>query len=248
MKTTFSTLQLTLLSSLLLLITVDIESFTLFPTLLRISRSTSLSQDGAVRGSPSQQGVRHEFAVMSSIHTRKIRVEMKSGGHGENFKFLPMHKGSNEDHYPRIIKVAGVFPNLLPENLLAPISTPAPAPGQWTYDFSDPEGPQLGTVAVPGSPVITACGDPVVMIANSDALGLKMMVEKVECLVVVDRADTKWTPSSFFVFRTPKNGLVIQWTEKVEKGYEILGKIVLVTVPWLPSMEKKKSGWLEEDD
>ena len=49
------------------------------------------------------------------------------------------------------------------------VSSEEPAePGQWTYDFSDPDGPQLGTVALEGSNVVSTAEDPVVMIANSE--------------------------------------------------------------------------------
>lgn len=232
-----------------LFVASSIHAFTISPSIFRVNHASFSYERASKIGQFSSKVAfsRTELSAPSATSTSLKVLEMKSGGHGENFKFLPIIKGSNEDHYPRIIKIAGVFPNLSPESLLAPISTPAPAPGQWTYDFSDPEGPQLGTVAVPGSPVITACVDPVVMIAKNKDIGLTVSVE-VECLVVVDRADRKWSPNSFFVFRTPNNRLLIQWTDKVEKGFEILGKVVLVAVPWLPTMERKKSGWLEDDE
>lgn len=105
---------------------------------------------------------------------RVSSLAMKYGGHNENFKFLPMIRfdslisfyteyaylstyfiisGTEDEHFPRIIHIAGVFPNLTPEQLLAPISSPAAPAGSWTYEFADPDGPQLGTVALPGSKV-----------------------------------------------------------------------------------------------
>ena len=53
------------------------------------------------------------------------------------------------------------------------VSSEEPAePGQWTYDFSDPDGPQLGTVALEGSNVISTAVDPVVMIAEHTSVTL----------------------------------------------------------------------------
>lgn len=80
----------------------------------------------------------------------------------------------------------GVYPGLTAQELLAPASTEAPAYGMWAYDFSDPEGPQMGTVALPASALVHACIDPVVVIASNDALNIDMRgdhdVEVRECL------------------------------------------------------------------
>ena len=46
--------------------------------------------------------------------------------------------------------------------------------GSWQYDFTDPEGPQMGTVAVPGSPIATDMDDPCIIVAQSDALGIPL--------------------------------------------------------------------------
>eukprot|EP01036_Dinobryon_divergens_P036532 gene36532-47589_t len=174
---------------------------------------------------------------------------MKFGGHNQDFKFLPMIRGSQDEHFPRIIHIAGVYPNLTPEQLLAPISNPAAPPGAWTYEFADPDGPQLGTVALPGSEIITDCIDPVVVITKNTALGVAV-VEEVEMMVVIDRGDRDWSEDNFFIFQTPENELAIQWSDSdyLDDGYEILGRVVLCSVPFTNKMKKKPTGFMEEDD
>lgn len=149
-------------------------------------------------------------------------------------------------HFPRIIQIAGMYPDITPEELMAPISTPAASPGLWMYDFPDADQPQQGTVAIPGSPAITGCVDPVVMITSNTVLGVQLK-EDVEMLVVVDRGDRYFTPECFFVFRTPENQLLVQWADKVEPGYEILGRVALCTVPYMRSSAPTDTGFAEND-
>ncbi len=60
--------------------------------------------------------------------------------------------------------------------------------GMWQFDFSDPEGPQLGTVALPPSSVIQLALDPVVVISRSVELGLSLTNNvEAEVLIVIDR-------------------------------------------------------------
>jgi hypothetical protein len=172
---------------------------------------------------------------------------MRSGGHAQNFKYLPIIQGSEDNHFPRIIKIAGIYPHLSPEDLLAPTSNPAAPIGSWAYDFSEADGPQLGTVALPGSEVITDCLDPVVVISKSTDLGVNL-VDEVEMLVVIDRLDTEFKTDKFYIFKTPSNKLIIQWADIVQPGYEILGKVILCTAPFSKSMKAVKSGFLEDDD
>lgn len=171
---------------------------------------------------------------------------MKSGGHAQNFKFLPLFRGSRSLHFPRIIQIAGVYPEMTPEDLLAPVSSPAASAGLWAYDFPDEDQPQQGTVAIPGSPAITNCVDPVIMITSNAAIGVQLK-EEVEMLVVVDRGNRYFSPENFFVFRTPENQLLLQWTDSVEPGYEILGKVALCTVPYMKSNAPADTGFAEND-
>lgn len=145
------------------------------------------------------------------------------------------------------MRIAGVYPELTPEELLAPPSVQSFGLGTWSYDFPDPDGPQNGIVAIPGSPKITYAINPTVMITTNTDLNIKLE-EDAEMLVVVDRGDLKLSRDNFYVFKTPNNELKILWTDKLEKGYEILGKVILCTVPYSDKNAPKKTGFMEEDD
>ena len=170
----------------------------------------------------------------------------KVGSHGQNFKYLPLHRGSDEEHFPRIMPIAGVYPSITYEQLMAPRSTEASDPGQWTYEFTDPDGSQIGTVALPGSDTITNCVDPVVVISKNTDLGVSV-IEEVEMIVVVDRGNTEFSKENFYMFQDPNSNLVIQWCDSERPEYQVVGKIVLCCIPWTTAMKPKSSGFLEDD-
>ena len=134
-------------------------------------------------------------------------------------------------------------------------SEPAAEIGQWTYDFSDPDGPQLGTVALEGSNVVASCEDPVVIIAEHTAMGVFLSDEldsPVDLVVLVDRALKNFAERKFLVLDIPgESGLVIRaYPTKAEmpEGATILGQVELVQIPWLPCMKPTKSGFMEVDE
>lgn len=115
------------------------------------------------------------------------------------------------------------------------------------YDFSDPSGPQLGTVALPPSDVVTYAVDPIALISTSSSLGLKL-VEELEVVVVIDRGDREFNQERFYAFKSPENKVVVQWSDRMEPGFEILGRVILCTVPWTEGMRQPKSGFAESDE
>lgn len=157
-----------------------------------------------------------------------------------------MIRTGNDEHYPRIMQIAGVYPNMSPAELMAPMSTPAAAQGSWSYDFSDLSGPQLGKVAIPGSQVVTDCIDPVVMLTTNVELGIAVVVD-VEMLVVVDRGDRAFSPDNFFVFRTPENTLKLMWCDSQTPGLDIMGKVVVCAMPYVKEMKSPETGFAEND-
>jgi hypothetical protein len=121
--------------------------------------------------------------------------------------------------------------------------------GMWQFDFSDPSGPQLGTVALTPNNAVQLCIDPVVVVSKSSVLGmsLKNNVEA-EVLVLIDRADRDFDADKFFAFADSEGGVVIRWFDGLPQGFSVLGKVVFVTIPYLASMNSKRSGFMEDDD
>ena len=132
-------------------------------------------------------------------------------------------------------------------------STPPSELGQWAYDFSDPDGPQLGTVAIPGCNIVATCEDPAVIIGEHFALGVPLpdsLTEPVDLLLLVDRAKKGFAERKFHVVNVPGEGVVIRGFEtraEIPEGSEILGRVDFCLVPWLPCMQKKKSGFAEDE-
>lgn len=133
-------------------------------------------------------------------------------------------------------------------------SEPSPEPGQWTYDFSDPDGPQLGTVAIEGNNVVASAEDPVVIIAEHTSLNVplpEVIKDPVDLIVLVDRAKNRFAERKFLVVDIPGIGITIAaypTKSELPSNSEILGQVVLCQVPWLPSMKPTKSGFMEVDE
>lgn len=140
------------------------------------------------------------------------------------------------------------------EEFLAVTSEPPAEQGQWSYDFSDPDGPQMGTVAVRGCEIISTCEDPVAVICEHFALGVPLpdvLKDPVDILAIVDRSKTTYGDRKFLVMEIPGEGVVIRaYPTKADMpaSATILGQVVYVQLPWLPCMKKKKSGFMEEDE
>lgn len=178
----------------------------------------------------------------------EVKLSMRSGGHGDGFKFIPIHQAKQLENFPRIVPIAGVYPDITPQDLLAPSPTLPVRKGSWTYDFSTPDGPQLGTVALPPSDQMTACVDPVAVISTNVALGIKNLAFDVEVVLVIDRGNTAFKAETFYALKSPTNEVVIRWSDQMLPGYEIIGKVVMCTVPWVEGMRSKKSGFIEDDE
>lgn len=119
----------------------------------------------------------------------------------------------------------------------------------WQFDFSDPEGPQTGTVALGPSNVVHLCEDPVVVVSESKALGLSLSNDvNSEVLILLDRSKQDFESDKFFAFSTPDGRVDIRWLDALPINCKVLAKVMLVTVPFLPSMKKRTSGFMEDDD
>lgn len=128
--------------------------------------------------------------------------------------------------------------------------------GQWSYDFSDPEGPHLGTVALPGMASVYETEDAVAIVAENTSLGVQLpnINDVVDLIVLCDRSRTHWQERKFLVLDMDGSGQgelkIAAYGTKAEVpvGAKILGHVTFVQIPWLPGMAKKKSGFAEEDE
>lgn len=175
--------------------------------------------------------------------------------HGENSCFLPLEQLDQDYYAPRIVQIAGSYPGITAEEFFAVTSEPPAPKGQWTYDFSDPDGPQVGTVAVPGSNTVSSCEDPLVIIAEHPSMGVDLppaIKDPVDLIVLVDRARPSFAERKFLVMQNPGEEelsiAAFPTKEDLPVGVKILGQVELVQIPWLPSMKPTKSGFLEVDE
>ena len=147
-----------------------------------------------------------------------------------------------------------MYPGVTKEEIMAVTSEPPAPMGQWSYEFTDPNGAQVGTVALPGSNIISSCEDPIVLICGHFSLGVPLpddLKEDVDLLVLVDRAKNGFAERKFHVVNLPGQGVVVRafnTQDEIPPGSEILGRVDFVQVPWLPCMKKSKSGFMEEDN
>lgn len=201
------------------------------------------------------------------------RLSMAGNLHGQNACFVPLEQLDQDYYAPRIlqvsfgairvrdgcssikmIQIAGAYPGITAEEITAVQSEPAPELGQWTYDFSDPDGPQLGTVAIQGSQTVAGAEDPIVIIAEHLSIGVtlpKEIEDSVDLIVLVDRAYKNFEERKFLVVNMPSEGVKIAafaTKSEIPAGTEILGQVLLVQIPWLPAMKPTKTGFMEVDE
>ena len=179
------------------------------------------------------------------------QAEVQSVGeglHGEASCFLPLDQLDNGVLWPRIIRVAGIYPGLTQAEVTAVPMAPEPPDqdGLWLFDFPDAHGAEYGVVAMPGSDLICGALDPVAIVASSGSLGL--MIDEKECLVIIDRGEIDFSDRSFFCYADANGNCSIRRMDDAYEGWTILGKVACVTLPWDADSMAKKGTWMEEDD
>ena len=110
----------------------------------------------------------------------------------------------------------------------------------------------MGTVAIQGA-LVSYAEDPIVIIGEHFSLGVplpEILTDPVDLLVLVDRAVKTFAERKFLVLDVPGEGIKIaafQTKNEIPAGAEIVGRVIFVQIPWLPCMEKKKSGFMEDE-
>jgi len=182
---------------------------------------------------------------------------MSSGSlHSQNSCYLPLQQLDQDYHSPRIIQVAGSYPGITLDEFTSVTTTSSAEQGQWAYDFADPDGPQVGTVAIAGSDILSGAEEPVVIIAEHTSINVSLpeaIKEPVDLVVLVDRAIDTFAERKFVVYSTPSGGAELSIGAFASKsdmpsGCIILGRVLLTLIPWLPAMKSTKTGFMEQDE
>jgi len=174
------------------------------------------------------------------------------GLHGSESCFMPLDQMDSSIQWPRILRIAGVYPGIVASDVANPPATPPPAgEGEWTYDFPDAHGSEFGVVAVPGSDLLLGAVDPIAIITSTETLGL--LVPPQECLVVIDRAEVDYDERQFFAYADANSRVHIRRLSggsgyAAPDGWTVLGRVIVVKLKYDPSTMAKKGTWMEEDD
>lgn len=198
---------------------------------------------------------------LASFHRNASEGDSSAIGnaHGQNHCFLPIQQLHQDTHTPRIVPIAGVYPGLSSEEFLAPIPEPISQPGQWSYHFYQPHNGNIkGSIAIPGSALISSCVDIIAIIAGHSSLGIPLPKDiegEVDVVVLVDRSVQTFTEKNFLVWKHDDSGP----EEKIQIGAfgtggeipvncKIMGQVSLVMIPWLPGMKRNSMGFMEDDE
>jgi len=109
----------------------------------------------------------------------------------------------------------------------------------------------MGTVALQGSAVVSTCVDPVAIIANHISLDIplpEVLKEGVDVIALVDRAVTTFDERKFLLVDVGGELTIRAYNTKEEVPGEIIGRVQYVQVPWLSCMQRKSSGFEEDDE
>lgn len=148
-----------------------------------------------------------------------------------------------------------MYPGVTKAELQSTTCEPSPDPGQWSYEFIDPEGPQVGTIAIDGSSGVHYCEDPAVLIGDHFTLGVilpDVLTEPVDIVMVIDKSLNYFSERKFLVMAVPgKDELEVaafNTREEMPVGAEVLGQVILSQIPWLPCMKPTRTGFMEVDE
>lgn len=91
--------------------------------------------------------------------------------------------------------------------------------------------------------------DPVVVVAESSALGISLATPT-EVLAVIDRQTVAFSDRHFFAFSDPSGRVIIRRFEASSPpaGYEVVGKVVVIHLPFDKKSTASSGTWLEEGD
>jgi len=175
------------------------------------------------------------------------------GTHGTGYRFMPLTSLTNEPA-PMLVAIAGAYPGLTAEQLLAPKPLPFPEAGKWNYHRLVADGMPTGFVALPGSELVMSRPDTVAVVCTSGSLGVELADgAQHEVLALIDRADEAVTDMSelsseeFYAFADAEGRVHIRWIDALPAGWRVLGRMLYAQLPHV-KRPGNSGGFAELDD
>ena len=159
------------------------------------------------------------------------------GAHGTGFRFMPLETMSKEPA-PALLCIAGAYPGLTADQLLAPTPLPFAPRGQWNYHVLSGASSNFGFVALPGTTLLERAPNTVAVVCSSGSLGVEFPDNSErEVLALIDRDDAAvddpfaFDDRDFYAF-ADESGLVhIRWADAVPAGWRVLGRLIYSQMP-----------------
>ena len=93
----------------------------------------------------TRRGVR--TPSLPALRSTEVAAAEDLGLHGSQSCFMPVAQLDDTSRWPRLLRVAGMYPGLSSADVAAPPQCEPPAdPGKWNYEFPDEHGSEYGVV------------------------------------------------------------------------------------------------------
>lgn len=177
------------------------------------------------------------------------------GKHDERSRFLSLLNVDSQEYAPRILSIAGIVPGLTTNEYKAKkplVLNKRPEKGNVVIT-SLPEGFEGDIMALPGSDVLDACRDPILILADAGEISAAELpiTEDEYVVLLVERNMTKETFNNKNFYVWDIHGQIrVGWVESQPNPSQAIcvGKVMYGMVEIKPELRKKKSCWEEENE
>uniref|UniRef100_A0A7S2D8L0 Rubisco accumulation factor 1 C-terminal domain-containing protein n=1 Tax=Haptolina brevifila TaxID=156173 RepID=A0A7S2D8L0_9EUKA len=182
-----------------------------------------------------------------------LTTERPEGSHGTGYRFMPLSSMSKEPA-PALVCIAGAYPGLTADQLLAPQALPFAPAGRWNYHVLRGDVCSTGFVALPGSSLLDSHPNTVAVVCDSYSLGLEFADgQQHEVLALIDRSDiaaldaSQHDDQTFYAFADEAGAVQIRWLATVPAGWRILGRLLYAQMPYI-HRPGSAGGFAEDSD
>lgn len=193
--------------------------------------------------------------VNGAAPASNVNIPFDIGKHGEENRFLSMSKVENEEHFPRILTIAGRVPELTVKEFMETPSVLQNRPPKAGNMFITmlPPGYQGQIIAMPGFEVIAKCKDPVAVTIGSEELATAQLpvADGDDLVLLIERntTATRFDNTKFYAWGVGDH-VKVGWAKQAPSPdtARCLGQVIFGMLEEREDLRKKKSCWEEENE